>query len=54
MNNSNYFRVIFESIPHYRKIVLITFLIQNDKYSLFEIGFNKRDINRLNLEIKKN
>ena len=54
MNNSNYFIDIFESIPDYRKIVLLIFLIQNDKNLLNEIGFSKADINRLNLEFKKN
>ena len=31
MNYENYFRDIFESIPDYRKIVLIMFLTKNDK-----------------------
>ena len=31
MNNENYFRDIFESVRDYRKIVLLIFLIQNDK-----------------------
>ena len=52
MNNENYFRDIFESIPNYRKIVLLIILIQNDKNLLKEIGFSKNDINLLNLEIK--
>ena len=52
MNNTNYFRDIFESIPDYRKIVLLIFLIQNDKNLLNEIGFSKNDINLLNLEFK--
>ena len=52
MNNSNHFKDIFESIPDYRKIVLLIFLIQNDKNLLNEIGFSKADINRLNLEFK--
>ena len=30
MDNSNYFKDIFESIPDYRKIVSLIFLIQND------------------------
>ena len=46
----NYFKDIFESIPDYRKIVLLMFLIQNIKNSLREIGFSERDINHLNLE----
>ena len=52
MNSIIYFRDLFESIPDYRKIVLLIFLIQNDKNLLKEIGFNKKDINLLNLEFK--
>ena len=52
MNNSNYFKHIFESIPDYRKVVLLIYLIQNDKNLLKEIGFRKKDINLLNLEFK--
>ena len=52
MNNSNYFKDIFESIQDFRKIVLLIFLIQNDKNLLKEIGFSKNDINLLNLEFK--
>ena len=48
--NNNYFKDIFQSIPDYRKIVLLIFLIQNEKNLLNEIGFTKTDINRLNLE----
>ena len=36
MNYENYFKDIFESIPDYRKIVLLIFLIQNDKNLLKE------------------
>ena len=52
MNNVNYFIDMFESIPDYRKIILLIFLIQNDKNLLKEIGFVKNDINLLNLEFK--
>ena len=52
MNNSNYFKDIFKSIPDYRKIVLLKFLIQNDKNIINEIGFSKAHINSLNLEFK--
>ena len=52
MNNSNYFKDLLESIPDYRKIVLLIFLILNDKNLLKEIGFSKNDINLLNLEFK--
>ena len=52
MNNSDHFRGLLESISDYRKIVLLIFLIQNDKHLLKEIGFSKSDINLLNLEFK--
>ena len=52
MDNTNYFKDIFESIHDYKKIVLLIFLIQNDKNLLKEIGFSKKDINLLNLEFK--
>ena len=43
---------MFEPLTDYRKIVLLIFLIQNDKNLLKEIGFSKNDINLLNLEFK--
>ena len=43
---------MIESIRDYRKIVLLIFLIQNDKNLLKEIGFSKDGINLLNLEFK--
>ena len=52
MNNSKYFKGIFKSIPDYRKLVFLIYLIQNDKNLLKEIGFSKNDIKRLNLEFK--
>ena len=52
MNTSNYFKDIFDSIPEYRKIVLLLYLTQNDKNLLYEIGFSKADINSLILEFK--
>ena len=52
MNNKNYFKDIFESIHDYKKIVLLVFLIQNDKNLLKEIEFSKKNINLLNLELK--
>ena len=48
----SYFKDVFESITDYRKIVLLIFLIQNDKNLLKEIGFSKHDVNLLNLEFK--
>ena len=52
MNHENYFKDIFESIHDYRKIVLLIFLIQNNKNLLHEVGFSQRDINRLSIEFK--
>ena len=53
MNNvKNYFKEVFGSIIDYRKIVLLIFLIQNDKNLIKEIGFSKNDINLLILEFK--
>ena len=52
MDNKNFFKDLFESIHDYKKIVLLIFLIQNDKNLLHEVGFSQRDINRLSLEFK--
>ena len=52
MYNENYFKGIFESIHDYKKIVLLIFLIQNNKNLLHEVGFSQRDINRLSMEFK--
>ena len=49
MDNVNYLKDLFDSITDYRKIVLLIFLIQNNKNLLKEIGFSKNDINQLNL-----
>ena len=43
MNNVNCFKDIFESIPDYKKIVLLMFLIKNDVNFLYECGFLKGD-----------
>ena len=43
---------MLESIPDYRKIVLLLFLFQNDKDLIREIGFSEHDFKRLNLEFK--
>ena len=50
MNYENSFKDMLESIPEYRKIVLLIFIFQNDKKLLHEIRFSERDINCLNLE----
>ena len=51
-DNIRYFKGIFDSIHDYKEIVLIIFLIQNDKSFLQEVGFSERDINRLNEEFQ--
>ena len=50
MNYENYFKQFFESIEDYRKIVILMFIIQNDKNLLHENGFSAHDVNRLNLK----
>ena len=52
MDNVNYFKDFFESIPVYKKIVLLMFLIKNDVNFLYECGFLKGDINFLYKEFK--
>ena len=52
MDNIKYFKDLFESIPDFRKIVLLLFLFKNDNDLLTECGFLKDDINRLNLEFE--
>ena len=43
---------MFESIPDYRKIVILKFLIKNDVDLLNDCGFLKGDFIRLNKEFK--
>ena len=43
---------MFESIPDYRKIVLLMFLIKNDVSLLYECGFLKGDIHYLYKKFK--
>ena len=52
MDNVNYFKDMFESIPDYKKIVLLMFLIKTDVNFLYECGFLKGDINFLSKEFK--
>ena len=54
MKNVNYFRDLFESIPDYKKIVILRFLIKNDVNFLYKCGFLKGDINILYKEFKNN
>ena len=53
MNVVNCFKELFESIPDYKKIVLLKFLIKNDVDMLYECGFLRGDINFLYKEFKK-
>ena len=52
MNNINYFKDLFESIPDYKKIVLLMFMIKNHVNFLYECGFLKGDINFLYKEFQ--
>ena len=52
MNIIKYFTDLFESIPDYRKIVLLMFLIKNCVNFLYECGFLKGDTNYLYEEFK--
>ena len=53
MNNVTFFTDLFESIPDYKKIVLLMFLIKNDVNLSYECGFLKGDIIYLYKEFKK-
>ena len=53
MDQIIYFRDIFESIPDYRKIVILEIRMKKEKKLLHECGFPKDDINRSGLEFKK-
>ena len=52
MDNVNYFKDLFESIPDYKKIELLMFLIKNDVSFSYECGFLKADLNFLYKELK--
>ena len=52
MNEEDYIKDLFDSIPDYRKIVLLMFLIKNDNDLLHEIGFGERDINHIKSNFK--
>ena len=47
MDNVNYFKDLFESIPEYKKIDLLVSIIKNDVNFLYECGLLKGDINFL-------
>ena len=52
MDNVKCFKDLFESIPGFKNIVLLMFLIKNDVNFLYECGFLKGDINLLYKEFK--
>ena len=52
MNNVNCLTDFSDSIPVYKKIVLLMFLIKNDVSFLYECGFIKGDNNFLYKEYK--
>ena len=52
MDQVTFFEDTFESIPVYRKIVLLIFLIKGDKNLIKENGFSRHDMNQLSPEIK--
>ena len=53
MDHVKYFTDLFETIPDYRKIVLLMFLFKNDVDLLTQRGFSKNYIIRLCLGFKK-
>ena len=52
MEYRNYFKDLLESVPDYRKKVLLMFLIKNDVDLINACGFLRNDINRLNIQFK--
>ena len=52
MNNSNYFKDMFESITDYRKTISLIFFFKMIKKFLKEVGFGEKGIIRSNLEFK--
>ena len=54
MDIVNCFEDLFESIPDYKKIVLLMFLIKNDVIFLYECEILKDDINFLHKDFKNN
>ena len=52
MNFVIFIEYLFESIPDYRKMVWLIFLIEDDKSLMKEILFIKNAINQISLEFK--
>ena len=53
MDNMSYFKAVLHSMPNYRKIVIIMFLIENDVDFLHECGYLKNDFYRLCMEFEE-
>ena len=53
MDHVNLFKDLFESMPEYRMIVFLMFLLKCDDRLLNDCGCLKNDIYRLCLEFKK-
>ena len=54
MDYANYFEDLFESIPDYKQIVLLKFIIRKDDDLSNDRSCLKNDLNRLHEELKKN
>ena len=52
MHHVKYFEDLFDTIPDFRKTVLLMFLNKNDIDMLKGCGFLKNDINRLKKSVK--
>ena len=52
MDHTINFEDLFESVPNYRKIVLLIILIQKINDILKQNGYSKNDVNRLCREIE--
>ena len=53
MDHKNYFKDLFESTSHYRKIVLLMFIIKKDADLLKECGSSEKDFKHKNEEFRK-
>ena len=53
MEDINYFKDMLESIPNYRKIILLTFIIKRDDVMLKEFGLSDDFIEKLYNECKQ-
>ena len=53
MEDINYFKDMFESIPNYRKIILLCFIIKRDDVILREFGLSDDFIEKLYNDCKQ-